>query len=50
MTQKKDNSSVKEFQKVLLDDKDSLKNLLTDSLQSILQDDFKRLYILFCGH
>jgi transposase-like protein len=40
MTQKKDNSLVKEFQKVLLDDKDFLKNLLAGSLQSILQDEF----------
>jgi len=42
MTQKKDNSLVKEFQKVLLDDKDFLKNLLAESLQSILQDEFNR--------
>jgi len=40
MTQHKDTSLVKEFQKVLLDDKDFLKNLLTDSLQSILQAEF----------
>ena len=42
MTQQKDNSLVKEFQKVLLDDKDFLKNLLSESLQSILQDEFNR--------
>jgi putative transposase len=42
MTQKKDNSLVKEFQKVLLDDKNFLKNLLAESLQSILQDEFNR--------
>ena len=42
MTQSKDNSLVKEFQKVLLDDKDFLKNLLTESLQSILQTEFDR--------
>jgi transposase-like protein len=42
MTQKKDNSLVKEFQKVLLDDKEFLKNLLAESLQSILQDEFNR--------
>jgi putative transposase len=42
MTQSKDNSLVKELQKVLLDDKDFLKNLLTESLQSILQTEFDR--------
>jgi putative transposase len=42
MTQGKDNSLMKEFQKVLLDDKDFLKNLLTESLQSILQTEFDR--------
>jgi len=42
MTQSKDNSLMKEFQKVLLDDKDFLKNLLTESLQSILQAEFDR--------
>ena len=42
MTQKKDNSLVKEFQKVLLDDKNFLKNLMAESLQSILQDEFNR--------
>ena len=40
MTLEKDTSIIKEFQKVLLDDKDFLKNLLTDSLQSFLQDEF----------
>ena len=35
MTQRKDNSLVKEFQKVLLDDKDFLKNLLAEILQTI---------------
>jgi len=42
MTQSKDNSLMKEFQQVLLDDKDFLKNLLTESLQSILQAEFDR--------
>ncbi len=42
MTQKKDNSLVKEFQKVLLDDKNFLKHLMAESLQSILQDEFNR--------
>jgi hypothetical protein len=36
------NSLVKEFQKVLLDDKDFLKNLIAQRLQSILQDEFIR--------
>jgi transposase-like protein len=40
MTQHKDTSIIKEFQKVLLDDKDFLKNLLSDSLQSMLQAEF----------
>ena len=48
MTQKKDTSLVKEFQKVLLDDKDFLKNLLAESLQSILQDEFNRF--IKAGH
>ena len=48
MTQQKDNSLVKEFQKVLLDDKDFLKNLLAESLQSILQDEFNRF--IKAGH
>jgi putative transposase len=48
MTQSKDNSLVKEFQKVLLDDKDFLKNLLAESLQSILQDEFNRF--IKAGH
>jgi hypothetical protein len=39
MIQQKDNSLVKEFQKVLLDDKEFLKNLLAERLQCILQDD-----------
>ena len=42
MILKKNNSLVREFQKVLLVDKDFLKNLLTESLQSILQDVFNR--------
>ncbi len=42
MTLKKDTSIIKEFQKVLLDDKDFLKNMLADSLQSFLQDEFNR--------
>jgi transposase-like protein len=42
MTLKKDTSIVKEFQKVLLDDKDFLKNMLADSLQIFLQDEFNR--------
>lgn len=48
MAQRKDTSIVKEFQKVLLDDKDFLKNLLTDSLQSFLQDEFNRF--IKAGH
>ena len=48
MTQKKDTSLVKEFQKVLLDDKDFLKNLLAESLQTILQDEFNRF--IKAGH
>ena len=48
MTQKKDTSLVKEFQKVLLDDKDFLKNLLAESLQSILQEEFNRF--IKAGH
>ena len=48
MTQQKDTSLVKEFQKVLLDDKDFLKNLLAESLQSILQDEFNRF--IKAGH
>jgi len=47
MTQPKDTSLVKEFQKVLLDDKDFLKNLLAESLQSILQDEFNRFIVSF---
>lgn len=42
MTQRKDTSIIKEFQKVLLDDKDFLKNMLADSLQIFLQDEFNR--------
>ena len=42
MALKKDNLFIKEFQKVLLDDKNFLKNLLAESLQSILQDEFNR--------
>jgi hypothetical protein len=38
MTQQKDKSLVTEFQKVLLDGKEFLKNLLAESLQSIIQD------------
>ena len=48
MTRQKDNSLVKEFQKVLLDDKDFLKNLMAESLQSILQDEFNRF--IKAGH
>jgi len=48
MTQTKDTSIVKEFQKVLLDDKDFLKNMLADSLQSFLQDEFNRF--IKAGH
>jgi putative transposase len=40
MAQGKNTSLVKEFQKVLLDDKDFLKDLLSESLQSILQAEF----------
>ena len=42
MTPAKDTSLVKEFQKVLLDDKEFLKNLLAESLQSILLNLFTR--------
>ena len=48
MTPAKDTSLVKEFQKVLLDDKEFLKNLLAESLQSILQDEFNRF--INAGH
>jgi putative transposase len=48
MAQTKDTSIVKEFQKVLLDDKDFLKNMLADSLQSFLQDEFNRF--IKAGH
>jgi len=48
MTQEKNNSLVREFQKVLLDDKDFLKNLMAESLQSILQDEFNRF--IKAGH
>ena len=48
MAQRKDTSIVKEFQKVLLDDKDFLKNMLADSLQSFLQDEFNRF--IKAGH
>ena len=48
MTPAKDTSLVKEFQKVLIDDKDFLKNLLAESLQSILQDEFNRF--IKAGH
>jgi len=40
MTRKQDNSLVREIQKVLLDEKDFLRNLLTENLQSILQAEF----------
>ena len=36
MTRKQDNSLVKEIQKVLLDDKDFLKGLIAENLQSFL--------------
>ncbi len=42
MTRKEDNSLVKEIQKVLLDDKDFLKTLLAENLQSILHEEFDR--------
>jgi transposase-like protein len=42
MTQRKDRSLARELQKVLLDDKDFLKNLLEDSLQSVLHAEFDR--------
>ena len=42
MIQEKNNSLVSEFQKVLWDDKDFLKNLKAESLQSILHDKFNR--------
>lgn len=41
MTRKQDNSLVKELQKVLLDDKDFLKGLVTENLQSILNQEFE---------
>ena len=42
MTHRKDSSLVKEIQKVLLDDKDFLKTLLSENLQSILHAEFDR--------
>jgi putative transposase len=42
MTQRKDSSLAKEIQKVLLDDKDFLKTLLSENLQSILHTEFDR--------
>ena len=42
MTQRKDSSIAKEIQKVLLDDKDFLKTLLSENLQSILHAEFDR--------
>ena len=48
MTQRKDSSLTSELQKVLLDDKDFLKNLLSDSLQSILQTEFN--HFIKAGH
>lgn len=48
MTRREDNSLVKEIQKVLIDDKDFLKQLLTDSLQSILHAEFDRF--IKAGH
>ncbi len=48
MTQEKNNSLVREFQKVLLDDKDFLKNLMAESLQSILHDEFN--HFIKAGH
>ena len=41
MTQKKDNSLVKEFQKVLLDDKDFLKNLRIYSMDGRIDSSHK---------
>ncbi len=40
MTQRKDSSIAKEIQKVLLDDKDFLKELIAENLQSILHKEF----------
>jgi putative transposase len=40
MTRKQDNSLVKEIQKVLLDDKDFLKGLITENLQDLLNKEF----------
>jgi transposase-like protein len=48
MTQAKNNSLVKEFQKVLLDDKDFLKDLVTESMQSILNSEFDQF--IQAGH
>jgi transposase-like protein len=48
MTRLEDNSLVKGIQKVLIDDKDFLKQLLTDSLQSILDAEFDRF--IKAGH
>jgi len=42
MTQRKDSSLAKELQKVLLDDKDFLKELIAENLQSILHKEFDR--------
>lgn len=41
MTRREDNSLVHEIQKVLIEDKDFLKRLLTDSIQSILHSEFE---------
>jgi putative transposase len=40
MTRRQDNSLVKEIQKVLLDDKDFLKGLIAENLQSFLDNEF----------
>jgi len=48
MAPDKNNSLVKEFQKVLLDDKDFLKDLLSESLQSVLHTEFDRF--IKAGH
>jgi putative transposase len=42
MTRRQDNSLIKEIQKVLLDDKDFLKGLLSENLQDPLNKEFDR--------
>lgn len=48
MTQRKDSVLLGEIQKVLIDDKDFLKDLLSESLQSILQAEFDQF--IKAGH